>query len=115
MGRIEDLGLVVDKGLEWKQRAVDAEAERDQLRTELIKVLRFVGGQATADVSTAFLLNVGEEVSAVLAGMTAVTARSFVLSEFNSRTRCSALASRINGGSPGPFPSRSRSISSLNP
>lgn len=35
MGRIEDLGLVVDKGLEWKQRAVDAEAERDHLRAEV--------------------------------------------------------------------------------
>ena len=51
----------------------EIEAERDQLRAELIKVLRFVGGQATEDVSTAFLLNVSEEVSAVLAGMTQVT------------------------------------------
>ena len=50
------------------------EAERDQLRAELIKVLRFVGGQAVPDVSTPFLLNVSEEVSAVLAGMTQVTA-----------------------------------------
>ena len=48
--------------------------ERDQLRAELIKVLRFVGGQATGDVSTAFLLNVSEEVSAVLAETAGVTA-----------------------------------------
>lgn len=58
---------------EWE--AVESlTAERDQLRAELIKVLRFVGGQATGDVSTAFLLNVSEEVSAVLAETAGVTA-----------------------------------------
>jgi len=52
----------------------ELEAERDELRAELIKVLRFVGGQATEDVSTSFLLNVSEEVSALLAGMAGATA-----------------------------------------
>lgn len=42
---------------------------RDQLRAELIKVLRFVGGQAAPDVSTSVLLNVNEEVSMVLGEM----------------------------------------------
>lgn len=35
MGRIEDLGLVVDKGLEWKAKCEAATAERDHLRTEV--------------------------------------------------------------------------------
>jgi len=52
----------------------ELEAERDELRAELIKVLSFVGGQATEDVSTSFLLNVSEEVSALLAGMAGATA-----------------------------------------
>lgn len=32
MGRIEDLGLVADKGLEWKAKCEALTAERDQLR-----------------------------------------------------------------------------------
>jgi hypothetical protein len=34
MGRIEDLGLVADKGLEWKAKCGALTAERDQLRAE---------------------------------------------------------------------------------
>jgi len=52
MGRIEDLGLVVDKGLEWKQRAVDAEAERDQLSAEVESVkkkISVMGGEWMAE------------------------------------------------------------------
>jgi len=52
MGRIEDLGLVVNKGLEWKQRAVDAEAERDQLSAEVESVkkkISVMGGEWMAE------------------------------------------------------------------
>lgn len=35
MGRIEDLGLVADKGLEWKAKCEALTAERDQLRGQL--------------------------------------------------------------------------------
>ena len=35
MGRIEDLGLVADKGLEWKAKCEALTAERDQLRAEV--------------------------------------------------------------------------------
>ena len=32
MGRIEDLGLVADKGLEWKAKCAALTAERDQVK-----------------------------------------------------------------------------------
>lgn len=71
--RIEAAGLFHRaRKAEEKNKALTT--ERDQLRAELIKVLRFVGGQAAPDVSTSFLLNVSEEVSMVLGEMAGETA-----------------------------------------
>ena len=39
MGRIEDLGLVADKGLEWKAKCAALTAERDQLRAEVERLM----------------------------------------------------------------------------
>lgn len=56
MGRIEDLGLVADKGLEWKAKCEAATAECDQLRAEVRsakKKISVMGGEWMAEAKRA--------------------------------------------------------------
>ena len=74
MSIADDLQKVLLAAKVTREALRKIEIENADLRAELIKVLRFVGGQATPEVSTQSLLNVGDEVSAVLGNMAAVTA-----------------------------------------